>query len=162
MISTPVSIYWSVSFKGQNADTSPSQAILSSGTEPTKIATIQQDLDLPMFLTTEPQDHPHVPCSGSASTNGYHASRSRSHSRSLSLPPNWALGWRHLPQTICSFLDEVSYTITNHSDLHDLALAIDIPISKVDKAITDNPGSIENCGNQVIFMWWGLLIPPWY
>ena len=61
LISTSVSIYWSVSFEGQNADTPPSQAILSPGTEPTKIATIQQDLDLPMFLTTEPQDHPQVP-----------------------------------------------------------------------------------------------------
>ena len=61
LISTPVSIYWSVSFEGQNADTPPSQDILSPGTEPTKLATIQQDLDLPMFLTTEPQDPPQVP-----------------------------------------------------------------------------------------------------
>ena len=42
------------------------------------------------------------------------------------------------PQTIHSFLTEVCDTITNHSDLHDLALASAIPISKVDKAITDN------------------------
>ena len=99
-------------------------------------------------------------CNGSASTNGYHASRSRSHSRSISLPPSWTLVWWNLPQTIRSFLDEVSDTITNHSDLHDLALATGIPISKVDKAITDNPGSIENCVNQVIFIWWGLPMPP--
>ena len=61
LISTPVSIYWSMNFKGQNADTPPSQDILSPGTEHTKLATIQQDLDLPMFLITEPQDHPQVP-----------------------------------------------------------------------------------------------------
>ena len=60
-ISTPVSIYWSMSFKGQNADTPPSHTILSPGTGPIRLATIQQDLDLPMFLTTEPQDHPQVP-----------------------------------------------------------------------------------------------------
>ena len=50
-----------MSFKGQNADTPPSYAILSPGTEPTKLVTIHQDLDLAMFLTTEPQDHPQVP-----------------------------------------------------------------------------------------------------
>ena len=49
----------------------------------------------------------------------------------------------------------MSDTITDHSDLHDLALATGIPISKVDKAITDNPRCIENCVNQVIFIWWG-------
>ena len=145
LISTPVSIYWSGSFKDQNADTPPSHAILFPGTEPTRLATIQQDLDLPMFLTTEPQDHPQVlgasPVVGSASTNGYHASRSRSHSRSISLPPSWTLVQQNLPQTISSFLTEVCDTITNHSGLHDLALASGIPISKVDKAITDNPGS---------------------
>ena len=36
-----------------------------------------------------------------------------------------------------------------------LHIATGIPISKVDKSITDNPGSIENCVNQVIFIWWG-------
>ena len=61
LISTTVSIYWSGSFKCQNADTPPSHAILYPGTEPTKLATIQQDLDLSMFLTTELQDHPQVP-----------------------------------------------------------------------------------------------------
>ena len=52
LISTPVSIYWSMSFEGQNADTPPSHAIPSTGTEPTKLATIQQDLELPVFLAT--------------------------------------------------------------------------------------------------------------
>ena len=50
-----------MSFEGQNADIPPSHTILSPGTESTRLATIQQDLDLPMFLTTEPQDHPQVP-----------------------------------------------------------------------------------------------------
>ena len=94
-------------------------------------------------------------CSGSASTNGYHASRSRSHSRSLSLSPSWALVWQNLPQTIHSFLDKLCDTITNHPDLHDLAIASGSTISKVDKAITDSPGNIDNCVNQVIFIWWG-------
>ena len=86
-------------------------------------------------------------CNGSASTNGYRASRSRSHSRSISLPPSWTLFQQNLPKTIHSFLNEVCDTITYHSDLHDLALASGIPISKFNKAITDNPGNIRNCVN---------------
>ena len=94
----------------------------------------------------------HSSCSDSVSTTGYHASRSRSHSRSLSLSPSWALVWLSLPKTIHSFLDELCDTITNHSDLHDLAISSGIPTSKVYKAITDNPGNIENCVHQVIFI----------
>ena len=97
----------------------------------------------------------HSSCSDSTSTTGYHASTSRSHSRSLSLSPSWALVWLSLPKTICSFLDELCDTITNHSDLHDLTISSGIPTSKVYKAITDNPGNIENCVHQVIFIWWG-------
>ena len=97
----------------------------------------------------------HSLCSDSASTTGYHASRSRSHSRSPSLSPTWALVRLSLLKTICSFLDELCDTITNHSDLHDLAISSGISTSKVYKAITDNPGSIENCVHQVIFIWLG-------
>ena len=108
LISTPVSIYWSVSFEGQNADTPPSQDILSLGTEPTKLATIQQDLDLPMFLTTEPPDHPQVPSAshvvvvpvpmGTMYQDPDHTLDP------YSFPPSWALVQWNLPPTHPLFL----------------------------------------------------------
>ena len=148
LISTPVSIYWSVNFKGPNTDTTPSPFILSPGTEPTKLVTIQQDLDLPMYLTTEPQ----VPgTSHVVIVPVPMGTMPQDPDHTLDPYPSCPV---ESPQTIHSFLDELCDTITNHSDLHDLAISSGIPISKVDKAITDNPGNIENCVNQVIFIWW--------